>query len=177
MGELLSPEEHTFDPTTTLLWSQVLFRKDSSILLHIRIPKIPSKEGDFLDLFPFTDKTCCPVMALKRLFLMQNEMGILCKNMPVYRFPSGKNLTLKKLNMVLRELLGDIYKEGTDSITCHSLRSAIPTALHKTEQSTALTDAKDWGRWKSEAHKSYTKHHKRHRQNIFNRVTDALIEM
>jgi hypothetical protein len=116
-------------------------------------------------------------MALKRLFLMQNEMGILSKNMPVYRFPSGKNLTLKKLNMVLREMLGDIFKEGTDSITCHSLRTAIPTALHKTMQSTALTDTKDWGRWKSDAHKSYTKHHKRHRQNLFNRVTDALTEM
>jgi hypothetical protein len=56
MGELLSPDDSFFDPTTTLLWEQVDFRRDSGILLHIRSPKISKKEGDFLDLFPFQEK-------------------------------------------------------------------------------------------------------------------------
>jgi hypothetical protein len=177
MGELLSPEDHAFDPTTTLQWSRVLFRGDGSILLHIRVPKIPSKEGDFLDLFPFDDKTCCPVLALKRLFLMQNEIGILSKAMPVYRFPSGRNLTLRNLNVILRELLGDIYKKGTDSITCHSLRAAIPTALHESMHNTEHTDTKEWGRWKSNAHRAYTKLQTKHKQHLFGRVTEALTKL
>jgi hypothetical protein len=111
MGELLSSEEQMFDPTTTLQWDQVLFRKDGGILLHIRVPKIPSKEGDFLDLFPFEDKSCCPVLALKKLFLMQHESGMLKLNLPVFRLPSGKNLTPKTLNVVLKALLGDIFKK------------------------------------------------------------------
>ncbi len=53
MGELLSPEESNFDPNSTLLWGQVLFRKEGRITLHIRLPKIASKEGDFLDLYPY----------------------------------------------------------------------------------------------------------------------------
>ncbi len=174
MRELLSPEDHSFDPTTTLLWGQVRFREDGGILLHIRVPKIPSKEGDFLDLFPFQDKTCCPVLALKRLNQMQKETGILGRDVPVFPFPSGKNLTLKNLNMILGELLGDIYRKGIDSITCHSMRSAIPTALHEASHSTAQTDTKEWGRWKSNAHTVYAKQQKKHKQQLFSRVTDAL---
>jgi hypothetical protein len=151
MGELLSSEEQFFDPTTTLLWDQVLFRRDGGILLHIRVPKIPSREGDFLDLFPFEDKSCCPVLALKKLFLMQNEKGMLKLNLPVFRLPSGKNLTPKNLNVVLEVLLGNIFRKGTDSITCHSMRSAIPTALHETSHSMAHSDTREWGRWKSTA--------------------------
>jgi hypothetical protein len=35
MGELLPPEDYSFDPTATLLWGQVRFREDGGILLHI----------------------------------------------------------------------------------------------------------------------------------------------
>jgi hypothetical protein len=94
--------------------------------------------------------------------------------MPVYHFPSGKNLTLKNLNVILKELLGDIYKKGTDSITCHSLRAAIPSALHETMHSTEHTDIKEWGRWKSNAHIAYTRLQTKHKQQLFSRVTDAL---
>ncbi len=57
MGELLSPDDFSYNPNSTLLWEQVDFRRDGGILLHIRAPKISKKEGDFLDLFPFQDKT------------------------------------------------------------------------------------------------------------------------
>jgi hypothetical protein len=67
MGELLSPEESSFDPNTTLLWDQVLFQRDGRITLHISLPKIASKEVDFLDFYPFTEKICCPVLALNPL--------------------------------------------------------------------------------------------------------------
>jgi hypothetical protein len=110
MGELLSPEESSFDPNSTLLWNQVLFRREGRITLHIRLPKVASKEGDFLYLYPFTEKNCRPVLALQRLFLMQRETGILKKALPVFHFPSGRALTLRSLNGILKTMLGDIYK-------------------------------------------------------------------
>jgi hypothetical protein len=54
------------------------------------------------------------------------------------------------------------------------MRSAIPTALHEASHSTAQTDTKEWGRWKSNTHTVYAKHQKKHKQQLFNRVTNAL---
>jgi hypothetical protein len=97
MGELLSPDDFSYFPNSTLLWEQVDFRRDGGILLHVRSPKVSKKEGEFLDLFPFHDKTCCPVMVLKKLLLMQNNQGCLKLNLLVFRFISGRNLTQKCL--------------------------------------------------------------------------------
>ncbi len=177
MGELLSPKETNFDPTASLLWGQVFFQRDGRVLIHIRQPKISSKEGDFLDLFPFADKVCCPVLTLKKLYEMHKNSGLFYIGMPVFCFPSGKNLTLKCLNAVLKGLLGDIYKEGTDSITCHSLRMAIPTALNEAPSSTSNTDTKEWGRWKSNAHLAYAKLHKKHKLQLFGKITNALTNL
>jgi hypothetical protein len=174
MGELLPPDDFSYDPNSTLLWEQVDFRRDGGILLHARLPKVSKKEGEFLDLFPFHDKTCCPVMALKRLLLMQNKQGSLKLNLPVFRFPSGRNLTQKCLNAVLKTMLGDIYKQGIDSITCHSLRSAIPTALHEAPSTATASDIKEWGRWSSTASEAYTKLHRKHKRAVFDKVTSAL---
>jgi hypothetical protein len=76
MGELLSPTESNFDPTTSLLWGQVFFRRDGGVLIHVRQPKIGTKEGDFLDIFPFTDKTCCPVLTLVKLREMHKNDAV-----------------------------------------------------------------------------------------------------
>jgi hypothetical protein len=174
MGELLPPDDFSYDPNSTLLWEQVDFRRDGGILLHVRLPKVSKKEGEFLDLFPFHDKTCCPVMALKKLLLMQNKQGSLKLNLPVFRFPSGRNLTQKCLNAVLKTMLGDIYKQGIDSITCHSLRSAIPTALHEAPSTATASDIKEWGRWSSSASEAYTKLHRKHKKALFDKVKNAL---
>jgi hypothetical protein len=68
MGELLAHHEVGIDPTETLMWSCVQFREDDSVLIHIRLPKISTQEGDFVDLFPFPDPPYCPVAALKRMY-------------------------------------------------------------------------------------------------------------
>jgi hypothetical protein len=147
------------------------------VLIHVRQPKVSTKEGDYLDIFSFTDKTCCPVLALAKLREMQKNEGLFDKGLPVFRFPSGRNLTLKCLNSVLKSLLGDIYKEGTDSVSCHSLRMAIPTALNEAPNSTSVTDTKEWGRWHSNAYLAYTKQHKKKKQQLFEKITSALTKM
>jgi hypothetical protein len=174
MGELFSPDESSFDPNSTLLWDQVLFRKEGRITLHIGLIKIASKEGDFLDLYPFTEKNCCLVLALQRLFLMQHEAGILKTALPVFRFPSGRALTLRSLKGILKTMLGDIYKSGADSISCHSLRSAIPTALNEAPHIASAADTNEWDRWKLDSHKAYTKQHSKHKKFLFEKITRAL---
>ena len=47
MGELLAPSEASFDPTTTLTWQDIKFRKDGSILIHIKIQNLAQKGGNF----------------------------------------------------------------------------------------------------------------------------------
>jgi hypothetical protein len=71
-------------------------------------------------------------------------------------------------------MLGDIYISGADSITCHSLRSAIPTALHKAPLIATTADTKEWGRWRSDSHAAYTKQHSRHKKFLFEKITRAL---
>ena len=50
IGEILSSSEKSFDPNSCLLWGDVKF-KQNSILIHVKMPKVKSKEGDYVDLF------------------------------------------------------------------------------------------------------------------------------
>jgi hypothetical protein len=68
MGELLAPSKVGLDPTATLTWKCVQFREDGSVLIHIRLPKVSTKEGDFVDLFPFPDSPYCPGAALAKMY-------------------------------------------------------------------------------------------------------------
>jgi hypothetical protein len=114
------------------------------------------------------------VKALKKLLLLQKDQGCLKSSLPVFRFPSGRNLTQKCLNAVLKTLLGDIYRHGTDSITCHSLTSAIPTALQEAPNTATASDIKEWGHWKSTSSEAYTKLHRKHKKALFDTVSVAL---
>ncbi len=57
------------------------------------------------------------------------------------------------------------------------MRAAIPTALHESMHNTEHTDIKEWGRWRSNAHKAYTKLQTKHKQQLFGRVTNALTKL
>jgi hypothetical protein len=107
---------------------------------------------------------------LKKLLLMQKSQGCLKLSLPVFHFPSGRNLKQKCLNAGLRTMLGDICKHGIDSITCHSLRSAILTALHEASSTATASDIKEWGRWKSTASDAYTKLYRKHKRALFDSV-------
>jgi hypothetical protein len=71
-------------------------------------------------------------------------------------------------------MLGDIYISGADSITGHSLRSAIPTALNEAPHIASTADTKEWGRWRSDSHTAYTKQHSKHRKFLLEKITRAL---
>ena len=81
IGEILSSSEKSFDPSSCLLCGDVKFRQNS-ILIHVKMPKVKSKEGDYMDLFKFEEKNCCPVRALRGL----KKFGVFIYFIYVYLF-------------------------------------------------------------------------------------------
>ena len=175
MGELLAPTENSFDPSATLTWSCVQYRQDHSFLIHIRLPKSGSKEGEFIDLFPFPEAGLCPVQALLNHYKSQKRMGRGRPQDPVFTYESGKLLTTAGLNSVFSSLFADICDFKRDTISCHSLRAGIPSALAKFPDLLSSDDVKGWGRWCSEAYSRYTRLKVDQKREIFMRIITALV--
>ena len=92
--EILSSSKKSFDPSSCLLWGDVKFRQNS-ILIHVKMPKVKGKQGDYGDLFKFEETNCCPVRALwglKKYGVFNNS-----SNLPVFAFASGNLLTPTEL--------------------------------------------------------------------------------
>ena len=124
MGELLSKAEFGFSHFDTLLWADIRFLKDGSIQIRNRIPKNRSQTGEIIDLFPF-EGSSCPVNSLKKLWTeLPHE-----KNMPVFRFKSGKFLTQKTFNSVITDCLKPHFKDKAFDYSGHSFRVGLPSAL------------------------------------------------
>ena len=174
MGELLSPSEHSLDPAATLTWSCVQYRPDNSFLIHIRLPKSGSKEGEFLDIFPFPEVGLCPVRALLGHFKTQKSLGRGRPQDPVFTYPSGKFLTTTALNSAFKTLLSDVCDFTQDTISCHSLRAGIPSALTRFPDLLSSDDVKGWGRWSSEAYQRYTRLKVDQKREIFMKIVTAL---
>jgi hypothetical protein len=117
MGELLAPAEIGLDPTSTLTWDCVQFRGQESVLLHIRLPKMSTREGDFVDLFPFPEPPYCPVAALAKLYWQQKEVGLARPSDAVFTYASGKQLTREGLNSALKILLSPLFDFSEGSIS------------------------------------------------------------
>ena len=174
MGELLAPTERSFDTTATLTWANVQYRQDHSFLLHIRLPKSNSKEGEFIDIFPFPEQGLCPVEALLSHYKSQKKMGKGRPEDPVFSYPSGKLLTTKGLNDVFRILLNDICDFERDTISCHSLRAGIPSALCRFPDLMSSEDVKGWGRWDSDCYSRYTRLKIDQKREIWAKIIAAL---
>ena len=171
MGEILAQAEHCFDESSTLTWACVKYRQESnSFLLHIRLPKTGSKEGEFIDLFPYPASGCCPVAALRKHFTMQQECGRGSPQHPVFIYPSGKNLTPSGFNSSLRILLADICDFQRDTISGHSFRAAVPSALSRFSDLMSSDDVKGWGRWSSECYQRYTRLKTEQKAQIFKKI-------
>lgn len=176
MGELLAAADHSFDTTANLTWACVQYRADSnSFLVHVRLPKTGAKEGDFLDIFPFPESGCCPVAALKKHFAMQKECGRGRPQDPVFTYPSGKYLTPAGFNGALRTLLADICDFKRDTISGHSFRAAVPSALSRFPDLMSSDDVKGWGRWDSDCYSRYTRLKVDQKLQIFRKIMSVFM--
>ena len=98
------------------------------------------------------------------LCVMQNNENMFSLDSPVFLFKSNKFLTTKKLITVLKELLCDLYVPGLNTISCHSFRAAIPSAISGHPNKIVVTDLKEWGNWKGDSLWKYTKNFRDHRK-------------
>jgi hypothetical protein len=167
IGEVLPPSSFKFNPFETLLWEDLIFRKDS-ILVHVKIPKSRNPQGDFIDIFEFKGHGCCPVSALRALRDSSPKSSV--PNSPVFQFSSGKFLTPNLFNVCLRDLLRPLIGLESDSLSAHSFRAALPSALATDPTSVLSTDLKLWGRWHSSSYSLYTRLKFDQRKSLFNKI-------
>jgi len=175
LGKLLASGAHKHDPTANLLWSDIRFPTEDSVLIRLKCAKSGDLQGEFLDLFPFTGFNCCPVASVHTLLQMQQEAGTYSPDLPVFRFASGKNLTSCQFNGILSALLSDLCAPGADTITCHSFRAGIPSTLAMFPDLANCDDIKGWGRWHSECYNRYTRLRHDQKRAIFGKISAALL--
>jgi len=173
LGEILAPSETDHSSVSDLTWNDVKASSPSSILIRIKQPKSGEKQ-EYVDLFPFPTHDLCPVAALKNLKKKQINAGIYDKNSPVFRFGSGKNLTMSHFNYVLSELLSDMCQPGISKITCHSFRAGIPSTISLFPELATSDLIKGWGRWASDCYSRYTRLKLPQKHNIFQQISGAL---
>jgi hypothetical protein len=174
MGEILSANVAKFDSCSTLLWKHVKFLDNNEILMYIPSTKTSKCKGEFIDIFPFPDKSCCPVRTIKKLMALQLQQNIFDLEKPVFTFSSGQFLTTNKLNAVLKGLLNDIYVPGENSISCHSFRSALPSLLNTHPEIFSNAEIQSWGRWQGMSYLVYLKFHRANRRETFAKLVNVL---
>jgi len=133
--------------------------------------KSRAKQGEFVDLFEIED-SCCPVKALKGL--RKNSEFSKTKREPVFKFNNGKVLTMSLFNATIRNLLSKRFGSLASNYSCHSFRSAIPSLVAKCPDKDAKDLIKNWGRWKSESFKYYTKLLGQQRKEMFIKICNML---
>jgi hypothetical protein len=74
-GEMLGTGEWKYNPYKTLLWSDIKIFEGTA-LLHIKVTKNCSKEGEFVEIFPFHGHGCCPLAALVNLKKSREGGGV-----------------------------------------------------------------------------------------------------
>ena len=176
MGELLAEAENWSDPTSTLTWSCVKYRaKLDSFLLHIKLAKMRTTEGEFIYLFPFKKISgLCPVNALKKQKALQQSLGKGKPVDPVFTNPSGVFITREIFNKALRTLLGDVVDFKKNTISCHSFRAGLPSLIAQFPELMSLEDIKNWGRWSGEAYARYTRLGDTRKRKIFDIITSVI---
>jgi integrase len=174
VGEILSCNVSTFDPTSTLLWKHIKFLNDDNILLYIPCSKTKKYAGEFVDIFPVKNSFCCAVKALKKLQQLQIELRIFDFDQPVFSFAKYNFLTTRKLNDLLKKLLSPWYDPCKDVISCHSFRGAIINIMQKNMSDFKPEDYRLCGRWDSDAYMYYLRNHRADRKLLFEKLSVLL---
>jgi hypothetical protein len=168
-GELLADSPTKFNPDETLLWSDVKFNPEGSVLIHVKIDKNKICQGSYIDLFSFEGHNCCPIAVLKSLYSNVYDVSS-----PVFKFENGNLLTVKVLNCTIRKLLEPVIGPSANLISGHSFRAALPSAMANDPEATKDIDIKQWGRWTSDSYLLYTRLKYKQKKYLFKKITDVL---
>ena len=177
MGELLSEHKKTYDPFTHLLWKDAKFTENDDICIQVKSPKTKTPGGDLVVMFKFPVKSMCPVTVFQEYSEETRRKGLWDENLPIFRNEDGTNWAKFEFGKVLERLtrMTGILEEG-EKIVSHSFRAGIPSHLAALGTPEADGAAKEWGRWRSEAFKTYTKHHVAAKKEIFKTVCSLLLK-
>ena len=177
LGELLSTHKKTYDPYTHLLWKDANFSGNDDICIHVKSPKTKTPGGDMVMLFKFPVKSMCPVTVFQEFQEEARKKGLWNESLPIFRNEDGtawaKFEFEKELERIMR-ITGIL--EDDEKIVCHSFRAGIPSHLAAMGTPEADGAAKEWGRWRSGAFKTYTKHHVATKREIFKCVCSLLLK-
>jgi hypothetical protein len=168
-GEILPTSESSYCEAETLLWKDLKFRKDNSVLIHIKIDKCRNRQGSYVDLFEFKGHHCCPIKCLKALYTEN-----FCSSNPVFQFSSGKNLSAKLLNRILYDLLHPVIGSKANDVTGHSFRAGLPSAMASYPDLANDKDIKAWGRWSSDSYLLYTRLKLNQKKCLFTKIVSVL---
>ena len=163
-SELLAPSETGFVLEETFCWSRLSAKGglvDGRWVNWFEIRLLRPKEhregranGVNIELFEIPQARWCPVAAIKA-FKKDNVLGE-AKDVPVFRWSSGRCVTGKSLNKFIKEACGDLKEYPGDSyVATHSFRAGIASILG----SMGVEEEKiqSVGRWASNAWLIYAK--------------------
>ena len=119
MGELLTISPNKFDPIWGLAWDNIKVIGDDHLCVVSKLPKTSEDpRGHVIDLIALNQsKSLCPVYNVYKLMRMN---GPLYLDDPVFRLKSGKMLTMKLMNDMLKKYLKPLFPQAV--FTCHSFR-------------------------------------------------------
>jgi len=157
MGELLPKSPNNFEPKYTLLNSNISFgslnvgdQPVKFLVISLKSTKTNLTSETILDVFP-TNNDLCPVRAYSKWLAYDTAVP----QMPVFRKLSGKLITQREFNCLLKRWLGDCLDFSSTSVTGHSFRAGIPSIL--SSLGFPDEDLMSVGRWSSRAFLCYTK--------------------
>ena len=164
MGELLETEKFNFNPSNSLLPSDLKFHEDS-VSVWIRNPKIWRMGGDIIEVWAVKENVQLdPVVALKHfLSLRQSNLGP-AEDCPVFLHQDGSQYTKADLNNDIKQLLSTYptLSSPQDKYSGHSFRAGLATLL----SSLGFTEdqIKNWGRWSSMSYRAYVQDQSKRRE-------------
>lgn len=170
-GELLAKTVSVFDPSYTLLRSDVGKWEDSNGVTQafqfvIKAPKEDRiGKAQVLDVYR-TDSAICPVRACEKWFRGSAGSDLA---QPAFRLASGEPVTTKKLNRMLACLLGPVLPG--QKISSHSFR--IGAASRMGALGLSDTEIKAAGKWSSRAFEGYVRLPRRRRSMATKAWRDA----
>ncbi len=172
LGEILCPNEKNFNSFKNLLWEDLTFRNDGSILIKIKVPKSRQPQGEFIDIFPFKGHNCCPAAALRKLKNLRADPEFLKK--PVFMFKNGVFVTPSLINKILPKLLENTMGKAAQEYLGHSLRPALASAMANDPLTARDQELKKWGRWNSSSYLLYTRLKLNQKKYLFSLISNVL---
>jgi hypothetical protein len=153
IGELLSKKKNTFDATSTLLTKDCTYDEyTQSIKIFLKSPKSGNPQGEYTYLFPFPEVTYCPISTVLRYTQCQRENGMLKDDLPFFRFQSGRAITGKKFNAILKRIFPP---SSGRYIIGHSFRPGLISAAANLPSIVNDPHIQGWGRWNTKTFLRY----------------------